>query len=140
MTTKNPDDLRGKGNIEAVSSVIANWLESEQPRTRLVRYGAAQMSIAELLAQCLASGLPGENAVLLSQRMQKEFGSVHALLAGPIKSVLAVRNVGPTKAARLEAINELSVRETENQLKRKQCFNKPVAVARFPSKRLGHLG
>ena len=140
MTTKNPDDLRGKGNIEAVSSVIANWLEGEQARTRLVRHGAAQMSIAELLAQCFASGLPGENAVLLSQRMQKEFGSVHALLAGPIKSVLAVRNVGPTKAARLEAINELSVRETENQLKRKQCFNKPVAVARFPSKRLGHLG
>ena len=140
MTTKNPDDLRGKGNIEAVSSVIANWLEGEQPRTRLVRHGAAQMSIAELLAQCFASGLPGENAVLLSQRMQKEFGSVHALLAGPIKAVLAVRNVGPTKAARLEAINELSVRETENQLKRKQCFNKPVAVARFPSKRLGHLG
>ena len=95
MTTKNHDDLRSKGNIEAVSSVIANWLEGEQPRTRLVRYGAAQMSTAELLAQCLASGLPCENAVLLSQRMQKEFGSVHALLAGPIKSVLAVRNVGP---------------------------------------------
>ena len=28
MTTKNHDDLRGKGNIEAVSSVIANWLET----------------------------------------------------------------------------------------------------------------
>ena len=41
MTTKNPDDLRGKGNIEAVSSVIANLLEGEQPRTRLVRHGAA---------------------------------------------------------------------------------------------------
>ena len=113
MTTKNPDDLRGKGNIEAVSSVIANWLEGEQPRTRLVRHGAAQMSIAELLVQCFASGLPGENAVLLSQRMQKEFGSVHALLAAPIKSLLAVRNLGPAKAARLKAINELSVRETE---------------------------
>ena len=140
MTTKNPDDLRGKGNIEAVISVIANWLEGEQPRTRLVRYGAAQMSTAELLAQCLASGLPCENAVLLSQRMQKEFGSVHALLAAPIKSLLAVRNLGPAKAARLKAINELSVRETEIQSKRKQCFDKPVAVARLPSKRLGHLG
>ena len=45
MTTKNPDDLRGKGNIEAVISVIANWLEGEQPRTRLVRYGAAQIQL-----------------------------------------------------------------------------------------------
>ena len=85
MTAKRPDDLCTKGNIEVASSVIANWLEGEQPRTRMVRYGAAQMSTAELLVQCLASGLPGENAVLLSQRMQKEFGSVHALMAAPIK-------------------------------------------------------
>ena len=37
MTTKNHDDLRGKGNIEAASSVIANWLEDEQPRVRMAR-------------------------------------------------------------------------------------------------------
>ena len=74
-----------------------------------------------------------------SLSLQKEFGSVHALLASP-SSRCSVRNVGPAKAARLKAINELGVRETEIQLKRKQCFNKPVAVARFPRKRLGHLG
>ena len=37
MTAKNPDDLRGKGNIEAASSGIANWLEDEQPRVRMAR-------------------------------------------------------------------------------------------------------
>ena len=52
MTAKHPDELRDKGNIEAASSVIANWLEDEQPRSRLARYGAAQMSMAELLALC----------------------------------------------------------------------------------------
>jgi DNA repair protein RadC len=140
MTAKHPDDLRSKGNIEAASSVIANWLEDEQPRARMARYGAAQMSTAELLALCLASGLPGENAVLLSQRMLKEFGSVHALLAAPIQQLLAVRGVGPAKAARLKAIHELSVRETEVQLKRTQSFSEPAAVARFLRKRLGHLG
>ena len=86
MTAKNPDDLLGKGNIEAASSVIANWLEGEQPRTRMVRCGAAQMSTAELLAQCLACGLPGENAVLLSKRMQKEFGSVQHCWPRPSSS------------------------------------------------------
>ena len=140
MTAKHPDDLHSKGNIEAASSVIANWLEDEQPRARMARYGAAQMSTAELLALCLASGLPGENAVLLSQRMLKEFGSVPALLAAPIQQLLAVRGVGPAKAARLKAIHELSVRETEVQLKRTQSFNEPAAVARFLRKRLGHLG
>ena len=37
MTAKNPDNLLGKGNIEAASSVIANWLEDEQPRVRMAR-------------------------------------------------------------------------------------------------------
>ena len=60
MTAKHPDDLRNKGNIEAASSVIANWLEDEQPRARMARYGAAQMSTAELLALCLASVYPAK--------------------------------------------------------------------------------
>ena len=86
MTTKNPDDLRGKGNIEAASSVIANWLEDEQPRARMARYRAAQMTTAGLLAPCLASGLPSENAVLLSQRMPKEYGALTYCWSRPSSS------------------------------------------------------
>ena len=37
MTAKQPDDLCSKGNIEVASSVIANWLEDEQPRARMAR-------------------------------------------------------------------------------------------------------
>ena len=39
MTAKHPDEARGEDNIEAPISVIANWLEDEQPRTRMARYG-----------------------------------------------------------------------------------------------------
>ena len=127
MTAKHPDDSLGKGNIEAASSVIANWLEDEQPRARMARYRAAQMTTAGLLAPCLASGLPSENAVLLSQRMPKEYGSVDVLLVAPIKQLLAVRGESPAKAARLKTLHELFVRETEVQLKRRQSFNDPAA-------------
>ena len=140
MTAKQPDDVCSKGNIEVASSVIANWLENEQPRARMARYRAAQMSTAELLALCMVSGLLGENAVLLSQRILKEFGSVHALLAAPIQQSLAVRGVGLAKAARKKAIHERSVRETAVQLKCAQSFNEPEAVAGFLRKCLGHLG
>ena len=140
MTAKHPDEVRGEDNIEAPSNVIANWLEDEQPRTRMARYGAAQMPTAELLALCLSSGLPGENAVLLSQRLLQQFGGVQALLSAPIQQLMSVRGVGPAKATRLKAIHELSVRETEAQLKRSQSFGEPAAVATFLRKRLGHLG
>lgn len=63
MASKRPEQRSGKVNTEANDSVIANWLEEEQPRVRLIRYEAAQMSTAELLAICLGSGVPGENAV-----------------------------------------------------------------------------
>ena len=29
MTAKHPDEVRGEDNIEAPSSVIANWLEDD---------------------------------------------------------------------------------------------------------------
>ena len=98
------------------------------------------MSTAELLALCLSSGLPGENAVLLSQRLLKEFGGAHVLLSAPVQQLIALHGVGPAKAARLKTIHELSVRETEVQLKRTQSFNEPAAVAGFLRKRAGHLG
>ena len=139
MTAKHPDDSLSKGNIEAASSVIANWLEDDQPRARMARYRAAQMTTVGLLGPCLASGLPGENAVLLSQRMPKEYGSVDVLLVAPIKQLLAVRGESPAKAARLKTLHELFVRETEVQLKRRQRFNDPAAVARFLREPLGHL-
>ena len=68
--------------------------------------------------------------------MLKECGRVHSLLAAPIQQLLAVCGESPDKAARLIAIHERSVRETEVRLKRRQSFNDPKAVARFLRKRL----
>ena len=103
----------------------------------MTRYGSAQMSTAELLILCFGSRLLDENVVLLSQRMLKEIGSVHALLAAPIQQLLAVRGMGPEKAARVKTIHELSVRGTEVQLKRTQSLNEPAAVVTFLPKRSG---
>ena len=55
--------MRGEDNIEAPSNVIAYWLEDEQPRIRMDRYGAAQMPTTEMFALSLSRGLPGENEV-----------------------------------------------------------------------------
>ena len=83
MTTKNPDDLRGKGNIEAVISVIANWLEGEQPRTRLVRYWAAQMSTAGLLAHALPADYPAKMRFCSRSGCRKSLGAFTHCWPGP---------------------------------------------------------
>ncbi len=62
------------------------------------------------------------------------------MLFVPIQQRMSVRGVGPTKATRLKVIHELSVRETEAQLKRSQSFSEPAALATLLRKRLVHLG
>ena len=140
MTAKHPDEVLSENSIEAPSSVIANWLENEQPRTKMARYGAAQMSAAELLALFFSSGLPAENAGLLSRRQLQQFGGVQASLSAPIEQLIQAHGVRPVNAARLKAIHELDVRETEAQLKCSQSFGEPAAMATFLRERLGHLG
>ena len=46
---KKTQQLGVKGNTEDGASVIANWVEDEQSRERLSRYGASEMSTAELI-------------------------------------------------------------------------------------------
>mgnify|MGYP001272153991 CR=1 FL=1 len=108
MATKPLERKRGKVIIEAANSVMANpssiqdtqprqniasWVAEEQPRARLSRYGAAQMSTAELLAICLVSGVPGEDAVQMSRRLLHEFGGIEELLAAPLERVLIARGM-----------------------------------------------
>ena len=108
-----------------VLALIANWIEEEQPRERLSRYGAAGMSTAELLAICLVSGVPGEDAVQLARRLLSEFGGISGLLAAPMDRLRAVHGVGLAKAAQIKAIQELGVRDTESVLVKAKCFRIP---------------
>ena len=139
MAPKHPEQLRGKVNTEASKSVIANWLEDEQPRSRLTRYGASQMSTAELLAICLGSGVPGENAVQLARRLLNEFGGIDALLSAPLNKLRSVHGVGIAKATQIKAMHELGARDLEAALVQAQRFTDPAAVAEYLRKRMGHL-
>ena len=78
---KKTQQLGVKSNTEDSASVIANWVEDEQSRERLSRYGVSEMSTAELLATCSVSGLPGKDAVQLPRRLLGEFCVVGGLLA-----------------------------------------------------------
>jgi DNA repair protein RadC len=132
MATKPLEQKRGKVNIEAANSVMANpsgiqdtqprqniasWVAEEQPRARLSRYGAAQMS----------------------RRLLHEFGGIEELLAAPLERLLDARGVGLAKASQIKAIQELGTRLTEAELVKAQRFEDPTAVSQYLRKRLGHL-
>jgi DNA repair protein RadC len=49
---------------------------SERPRERLGRVGPQALTTAELLAILLRTGVPGENAVQVGQRLLQEMGGL----------------------------------------------------------------
>ena len=127
-----------KVNTEQTRDVIANWNEDDQPRARLQRLGANQLSTAELLAICLGSGGPGEYAVRLARRLLDQFKGIGGLLGSPFAELLKAKGVGEAKASMIKAVHELMARDVEGDLMSGESFNDPGAVSRYLRQRMGH--
>lgn len=119
--------------------VITAWQEDERPRERLFRHGPENLSTAELLALCLVSGSPGEDAVRMSRRLLEEFGGIGSLLGAPVGALMKFRGVGLAKAAQIKAINELMARDVEADLVKGLRFNDQQSVSRYLRYRIGNL-
>lgn len=89
---------------------IADMAESERPRERLAESGAEALTVAELLAILLRTGLPGENAVQLAHRLLEHFRGLPGLYRATFQEVCDQRGLGPAKAAQIKAALELGNR------------------------------
>jgi len=116
-----------------------SWLtQNELPRERLLRGGAQNLSSADLIAVCFGSGLPGESAQQLAQRLIAHFGSPLALMAASTEKLLACRGLGAARTAQLKAVHELSCRSDEYTLARSDPLRDVSAVSRYIRRRIGH--
>jgi len=86
---------------------IRDMALSERPREKLAKFGAADLSNAELLAILLRVGIEGENAVQLATNLLLEFGGLRGLYHTPFSKLCQRRGIGPAKAAQLMAALEL---------------------------------
>jgi DNA repair protein RadC len=89
---------------------ITDLAEQERPRERLARLGPQSLSNAELLAILLRVGVPGENAVVVGQRLLQKFGGLVGLHRADFQEVCAEHGLGPAKAAQIKAAIELGNR------------------------------
>ena len=112
--------------------------EIERPRERLLRGGAQNLSSADLIAACLGSGVPGESAQQLAERLIQQFGSPLALIAAPTEKLLACRGLGQARTAQLKAVHELACRSDEYTLAKSGPLQNVSAVSRYIRRRIGH--
>ncbi len=82
----------------------------ERPRERLEKEGESALSISELLAVILGSGMQGKPVLALAQELLVHFGSLTALAEASIADLVQIKGLGQAKAIQLKAALGLSLR------------------------------
>ena len=90
--------------------------ESERPRERLSRLGAAALSKAELIAILLRTGRRGANAVDLANQLIDRYGSLNGLARCSVAELAMIKGIGPAKAVQLAAAFGLAARTAQESV------------------------
>lgn len=101
-----------------MSTIIPSWAEEDRPREKMLLKGKMALTDAELLAILLGSGMPGENAVALAQRILASTDqNLHELGRRTIDELRRFRGVGEAKAVVIAAALELGRRRQLSDLR-----------------------
>jgi DNA repair protein RadC len=108
---------------------ITDMDESERPRERLARLGPQALSNAELLAILLRTGVVGESAVQVGQRLLQTFGGISGLHRASFEEVSSQRGIATAKAAQIKAAIELGRRLTLEAPEERPAIHSPADAA-----------
>lgn len=81
--------------------------KNERPIERILKYGAEDLSNAELLAVLLRSGTRGENIISLSSRLLHEVGGLDGLLHINLEEIKKLKGIKDVKGCQILAMMEL---------------------------------
>ncbi len=115
---------------------LLDWPESERPREKLLRLGAAALSEAELLAIVLRTGAPGRSAVELARALLGEHRSLRSLLTADRSALCRTPGLGDAKYAALQAALELVRRHYAELMQAGPALANPRATREFLRARL----
>lgn len=108
---------------------ITDLHETERPRERLSTLGPQALSNAELIAILLRTGVPGENAVQVGQRLLQTFGGISGLHRASVQDLQSQHGLGEAKAAQIKAAIELGRRLTLESPEERPAINSPADAA-----------
>lgn len=113
MQTTSGIRMKHGNGTHAPPVPVPSWPPGEQPRQRLLKAGAEALSDAELLAVCLGTGDGRRDVLAFSRGLLQTFGGLRGLLRAPPARLVAVRGLGPARAALLKAVLALGERHAE---------------------------
>lgn len=117
---------------------IKEWPEGERPREKLLAYGAAALSDAELLAILLRVGTRGMSAVDLARYLLGEFGSLGKLMSADAKTLAAYKGMGLASYTQFAVVKEIGRRILGEDLQEQIVLSNPKSVADYLRLHIGH--
>jgi DNA repair protein RadC len=108
---------------------ITDINQEERPRERLKKTGASGLSAPELLAILIGSGIPGENAIQIGQRLLRNYQSFSGIYKAGFDALCAETGIGPAKAAQIMAAMEMARRMTAETGEQKPAILSPDDAA-----------
>jgi DNA repair protein RadC len=118
---------------------IRDWPESERPREKLLKQGAAALSEAELIAIFLRTGIRGRSALDVARDLLTQFGSVRGLLTAPAPELCKAPGMGIARYATLQAVLELARRHYQEVMHASSALLNPQATRDYLHMRLRDL-
>ena len=114
--------MRNYSTAPLSNSSIKSWAEEDRPREKLLMYGKAALSDAELLAILIGSGTVETNAIeLAAQILQNVNGNLSELGRRSVKELMKFKGIGEAKAITIAAAVELGRRrQMSDVMKRDQ--------------------
>lgn len=122
-----------------VSPTIQDIPLQERPRERLAQLGEGALSTAELLAIILRTGVGGESALRMAERLVSTYDGLPGLARASFSELRAERGLGPAKTAQLKAALELGRRLLLASPEDRLTIHSPSDVAQLLMAEMAHL-
>lgn len=103
--------------------------QTERPRERLEKLGAEVLTNAELLAIILRTGMKGESAVRVGQRLLNAYGGLRGLQRAEFREMRNQKGMGLAKASQLKAAIEIGRRLALETGQQRIVINSPEEAA-----------
>lgn len=131
IETFSPEDFQNRS--------VKELRPDEQPREKLIKYGASALSDSELLAILIRTGTKKLNALDTAKLLLDQFGGLHSLIKRQWNELNIIPGIASVKAITLEAAFELSRRIQVADLGDEIQISSPEDVAAFFGPKLRHL-
>lgn len=122
-----------------LNRTVKDMRPDEQPREKLMKYGADSLSDAELLAILLRTGTKKMNVIETSRALLDHFNGLHALIKKEWNELRVIPGIATVKAITLEAAFELARRIQVAGLGEEIQIDTPDKAAAFFGPKLRHL-